>query len=170
MFRCDIGILVVAFVALNLPKLLLNAEIRKSCLIWGIIVSVPCIIATILIDSKLWLRTLWPEMEVLTFNTVDNRSSEWGVSPWWWYVAVALPKNLLIGLPLTLFGLVYHSEKSFIDRKYLQLIAPAALFVFMYSFLPHKEWRFIYPALTIFNLGAAITFSRILNAKKTIFN
>uniref|UniRef100_A0A0A8YVX2 Mannosyltransferase n=1 Tax=Arundo donax TaxID=35708 RepID=A0A0A8YVX2_ARUDO len=51
-------------------------ESIKYCVITAII----CIGFTVLVDSIMWRRILWPEFEVLWFNSVLNRSSEWGVS------------------------------------------------------------------------------------------
>ncbi|KAF2403876.1 hypothetical protein EJ06DRAFT_527474 [Trichodelitschia bisporula] len=109
------------------------------------------LLATVPLDSLLWDRVpTWPELVGFYYNTVLGKSSDWGTSPWYFYFFNALPRLLLN--PLTYALLV---PKVFINSDTRQLasmlLAPYIAFVGLYSFLPHKEWRFIIyavPALT----------------------
>ncbi|EFA84739.1 glycosyltransferase [Heterostelium album PN500] len=125
-----------------------------NLLVVGVVTALLSVGVSVLIDSYFWQRTIYPEMEVLLFNTVENRSHEWGVSPFHWYFSSALPRALLLWLPLAFLSML-------VDRRALEYLLPILLFVFLYSFLPHKELRFIFYALPIFSLGSAITIARI---------
>eukprot|EP01117_Protostelium_nocturnum_P005230 TRINITY_DN1902_c0_g1_i2.p1 TRINITY_DN1902_c0_g1~~TRINITY_DN1902_c0_g1_i2.p1 ORF type:complete len:489 (+),score=42.80 TRINITY_DN1902_c0_g1_i2:213-1679(+) len=117
---------------------------------WGIFFGIISLGATISIDSIFWDRWLWPEGEVLWYNTYKNKSHEWGTSPFYWYFTSALPKSLLGALPLGFFGIWKEPRKSW------KILLPILVFLILYSFLPHKELRFIFYVIPIFNLMAAV--------------
>ena len=52
-------------------------------------------------------------------------------------------------------------EGVLFDKQWLQYIVPILGFVVLYSFLGHKEMRFIFPALPMLNLGAAVGMSKL---------
>ncbi|XP_025618147.1 dol-P-Man:Man(7)GlcNAc(2)-PP-Dol alpha-1,6-mannosyltransferase [Arachis hypogaea] len=161
-FRCDIVLLLGP---LGLQFLLEDKKIS----LWGALkrctmMAFFCIGITILVDSIMWKRLLWPEFEVFWFNSVLNRSSEWGTHAFHWYFTSALPRSLLAAYPLSLFGLV-------VDRRVRSFTLPVLAFILLYSKLPHKELRFIISSVPIFNLSASVAASRIYNNKrKMIWN
>ncbi|EGG17507.1 glycosyltransferase [Cavenderia fasciculata] len=118
----------------------------------GIISASICIISSIIIDSLFWNRLLYPELEVFLFNTLENKSSEWGVLPFGWYFKSAIPKSLL------LWSLFFIPALSFTKQRQIILpyLLPIVSFIFIYSFLPHKELRFILYVVPIFNLTISI--------------
>ncbi|VFQ84295.1 unnamed protein product [Cuscuta campestris] len=157
-FRCDILLLLAPF---GLQLLL-----TKSISLWKAMkcmeTVVFCIGLTLLVDSVMWKRLLWPELEVFWFNSVLNRSSEWGTHPFHWYFTSALPRSLLASYPLFVLGVL-------LDRRISFYILPALSFVLLYSKLPHKELRFIISSIPIFNLSAAVAASRLYNNRRKRF-
>ncbi|CAJ2664960.1 unnamed protein product [Trifolium pratense] len=160
-FRCDMLLL--------LGPLGLQLLLTKQISVWGalkhcIVMAFFCVGITILVDSIMWKRLLWPEFEVLWFNSVLNKSSEWGTHAFHWYFTSALPRSLLAAYPLSLFGFL-------VDRRVRSFTFPALAFILLYSKLPHKELRFILSSVPIFNLSASIACNRIYNnRKKMIWN
>nr|XP_025880830.1 dol-P-Man:Man(7)GlcNAc(2)-PP-Dol alpha-1,6-mannosyltransferase isoform X5 [Oryza sativa Japonica Group] len=155
-FRCDMILLLGTIgLALLLSRSISLLEAIKCCVSTAII----CIGFTVLVDSILWRRILWPEFEVLWFNSVLNRSSEWGTHSIHWYFTSALPRSMLVAYPLCMVG-------ALLDRRIVPYILPVFSFVVLYSKLPHKELRFIMASIPMLNVSASLAASRIYNNRK----
>jgi alpha-1,6-mannosyltransferase len=176
-FRCDVLLLLVAcglsWLYCRQLTIVLCARIGTISLMLGLLISVP-------IDSYFWQQWTWPEGVVLYYNTVMNKSNEWGVSPWYWYWLSALPKALLataLLIPLAVLRLpevLYNLEEAYvrgrgkgvsmtalIDTTWLPYLLPAVGFVALYSCLGHKEMRFLFPVMPLINLAAAVGLDRV---------
>lgn len=70
------------------------------------------------------------------------------MSPYHTYFTSSLPRLLMTGLPLAIFGIM-------LDKRLRQLALPSLCFVGLLSALGHKEWRFIIYIVPIFNVCAA---------------
>ena len=69
-------------------------------------------------------------------------------------MAIFSLRALFLSLPLVPVGL-------YLEVRALRVVFPAAVFVFLYSFLPHKELRFIIYAFPMLNVAAAVACARI---------
>eukprot|EP00750_Incisomonas_marina_P007910 INCI15074.4.p1 GENE.INCI15074.4~~INCI15074.4.p1 ORF type:complete len:328 (+),score=29.77 INCI15074.4:238-1221(+) len=178
-FRCDtlilaapIGLSILARRQLSFVEFLFSA-------VSGAALSVA---ATVLVDSYFWSRTIWPEFEVFWFNVILNKSSDYGVSAWHWYLSSALPRMLLgtavflvaaLMLPVSVWRKLGGAlptgrsndlvEKQVKDLSW-ELVLPMAVFVGMYSLLPHKELRFILYAVPALNAASAVAVSQAWTA------
>lgn len=175
-FRCDI---LVLGAPIGVILLLLRRINFGSALLSGIQAVVLSLCLTVFIDSIFWKRWLWAEGEVLWFNTAENKSSEWGTQPWHWYFTSALPRAMLGTLPLMLLGIKPPLPSSLPpkisewwqwiiqwDKEMAEILVPILVYVGLYSALPHKELRFIFPSLPILNMCAARGFTKVYNNRQ----
>ncbi|KAK9693799.1 alpha-1,6- mannosyltransferase, variant 2 [Basidiobolus ranarum] len=124
----------------------------------GVISGLVGLVASLIVDSYFWNQIgMYPEGYVFWFNAILGKSTDWGVSPFHTYFTNFLPKLLLSAAPLALYG-------SLVDRRTLHYLLPIVTFIFGFSFLGHKEWRFIVYSVPIFNFAAAVGLVRLYRA------
>ncbi|KAL3641369.1 dolichyl-P-Man:Man(7)GlcNAc(2)-PP-dolichol alpha-1,6-mannosyltransferase [Castilleja foliolosa] len=154
-FRCDI-LLLVSPMGL---QLLLSSSISlpKAILSCGT-TALFCVGFTILVDSFPWRRLLWPELEVFWFNSVLNKSSEWGLG-------VLLDRRVMLYIiPVLSFVLLYsklpHKELRFIISSLPMFNLSAAVAATrIYNNRKKGFWKYLYIAmlgLFVISLGCTI--------------
>lgn len=163
------GIIFRSEVAVLLTFVTVNTLLRRQLRLFGDVIPVGYVSAllalttTIFIDTYFW-RTetpLWPELSAFWFNIVQGKAMDWGTSPWYYYFVVALPKLLLnplaalVGIPMALM------TKGSAHSTVGDLLLPNLSFIAFYSFVSHKEWRFIVYTIPPITTVAAIGASRV---------
>eukprot|EP00092_Neocalanus_flemingeri_P013136 GFUD01014155.1.p1 GENE.GFUD01014155.1~~GFUD01014155.1.p1 ORF type:complete len:506 (-),score=179.88 GFUD01014155.1:83-1600(-) len=147
--------------AVLLMELVVGKVSLLRVLVVGLVSLLVWIPLTVAVDSFFWGRLLWPEAEVMYFNLVLNKSSDWGVQPLLWYFYSALPRAL--GSSLLLLPLA-----PILDRRTIILLFPCITFISLYSLLPHKELRFIIYTFPVLNTAAGATAARLwINRSKS---
>ncbi|KAK3745560.1 hypothetical protein RRG08_040235 [Elysia crispata] len=155
-FRFD----VVMFLGLIALKELAIGRVGLFRFVSTTIIAGICLLGlTVFVDSFFWKRWLWPEGEVMWFNTVLNKSSEWGTSPFLWYFYSVLPRALGATLVLVPVGV-------YLTRHVTVLLWPALGYVILFSLLPHKELRFIIYTFPVFNTVAACALAMLWQSKE----
>ncbi|ORX47867.1 hypothetical protein BCR36DRAFT_85397 [Piromyces finnis] len=153
-FRIEIALLAI-------PIFLLEIKNKKitwiRLIIIGLISTLISIGITVGIDSYFWGKLIWPEGSVFQFNIINNGSVNYGISPWYNYLTIHIPKLCTIAIPFALYAFY---EKPRIRR----LLTPVIFYVLVYSFLPHKETRFIFYIVPLINIAGAVGLYYIHNS------
>jgi phosphatidylinositol glycan class B len=95
------------------------------------------------LDSYFHGSLIFTPWEFLKVNVINEIGSFYGTHPWYWYFSSGLPAVLGIGLIPFLLS-VFSAIKSwdYLERRQVLLVS-IILTIFVYSLLPHKEFRFL---------------------------
>lgn len=107
-----------------------------------------------LVDWLTWghpFQTIWKY--VLVNMTVSKR---YGIEPWWWYL-----RDLALRLNILLLAAVLAVRR--LPKMALIVAATVALF----SFIPHKEERFLYPVWPLIIIMASVGLYSLLQSQRS---
>ena len=84
----------------------------KWFIVGAVWISIATIVFVCIVDTYFWgkvakfqeFRLVWPEFLVFHFNAIENRSHEWGVSPFYAYFVTFMPKMLLANMLFACFA------------------------------------------------------------------
>lgn len=131
------------------------------------------LLLTVTIDTYFWQSQsyLWPELSAFLSNVFPQKASQgasaWGTQPFYWYFVVALPRLLMN--QILMIDLFWNFQSTWTDIRVLDHQIPSYAYLVLYSLLPHKETRFLFPVVPSFTLLAALTCTRLtINAHKNL--
>ncbi|KAK3116406.1 alpha-1,6- mannosyltransferase [Teratosphaeriaceae sp. CCFEE 6253] len=166
-FRSEIAILLACETLYLLARQ--RVSLAKEIIPAGLAGTVIGLATTVSVDSFFWQRwPLWPEWVGFYYNTVLGKSSEWGTSPFHYYLLNALPRLLLNPLTVLLCLPLALSAKA-TQQISLDILLPHLAFILLYSLLPHKEWRFIVYSVPAFTAVASASAGWIWNRRAKSF-
>ncbi|KAF7503826.1 hypothetical protein GJ744_003216 [Endocarpon pusillum] len=140
--------------------------LRSSVVPGGIAGTLIGLCMTVPVDTYFWQSPnyLWPELSAFRSNIFppDDSlgASAWGTQSWHWYFTSTLPRLLISPFTYVTLWLIAISRKA-TSESALDLLLPNLAYVAIYSFLPHKETRFIFPVIPPLTLAAALSSSYI---------
>lgn len=106
--------------------------------------------ALVAVDSYFHGSLVVTPWEFFRFNVLHDVASFYGTHPWYWYITQGLPVVFGVNLFLVAWSVVTVLRRPREHPIGVLLLVAAATHVALYSFIPHKEFRFVLPLLPIF--------------------
>ncbi|CAB3251140.1 unnamed protein product [Arctia plantaginis] len=130
---------------------LLTTNQGRLRLIMRIYVPISIIVGSALVglDSYYYGRLIVTPWEFFRFNVLHDIASFYGQHPWYWYITQGLPAVLGVHLVPVLWATINILRRPQENRVGLLLLTIVAAYLAVFSFIPHKEFRFILPLLPV---------------------
>ncbi|KAH0830640.1 glycosyltransferase family 22 protein [Lanmaoa asiatica] len=121
------------------------------------------VLAVFTLDSWFYGR---PTLTLMNFLLVNASpvSTFYGSSPWHYYLSQALPILCMSALPFVLHGLWLAFTKY--GSKLHIMAGCIGWTVSVYSFIGHKEWRFLHPLLPMMHILAAESVIQLIQGRE----
>ena len=170
-FRAELGLLIAAHCLYLLAHATTNDArwilLARTMIPAGLSGALVGLVLTVSIDTFFWQSStpIWPELSAFLANVFPAGdslgASAWGTSPWHWYFTSALPRLLLSPAALPL--LAYSAIDQLLRPASAPLLVPSLTYTALYSILPHKETRFLFPILPSLTTAMALAAQRFTN-------
>jgi hypothetical protein len=136
-----------------LAALLVSARRRQAiAFVAGAAVA---LLAGEILDWMTWGRPFHSLLAYLRYNLFQGRSAAYGVSPWSYYLETAWSSTGVASLVIAI-GVIAAWGRA------RALVVLAVGFVVVHAFIPHKEYRFLMPALPLLLALSAVGLTALL--------
>ncbi|XP_049820403.1 GPI mannosyltransferase 3 [Aethina tumida] len=126
-----------------------KGSVLKTIFLRYIPIGVTILVTSVLLDSWMHGNLLVSSFEFLKYNLYHNIGVFYGSHPWHWYLSTGLPTILGIQLIPFLIATLVVLKNRRVHPNELILLGSVVFTTAVYSFLPHKEFRFLLPLLPI---------------------
>uniref|UniRef100_A0A8C3AYZ0 Mannosyltransferase n=1 Tax=Cyclopterus lumpus TaxID=8103 RepID=A0A8C3AYZ0_CYCLU len=136
-------------------------ETNKLKLITLNLVPIGFVLLIPLIDCIFYEKWTMVQFNFLKFNVFHSVADFYGSHPWHWYFTQGFAVVIGPHFPLFLHGC------SIAYKRYTILLAVVVWTIGVYSLLPHKEFRFIYPVLPFCMIFCGISLANLKTWRRT---
>lgn len=120
---------------------LFQTDKKLRLLLEGFAIGAVTLGASCLVDLWMYGKWILVPLNFLRFNFLNSGGDYYGTHPWHWYFSQGFPAMVLTFMPLSLLGIWW--------SKQWQVAGLIGWVLSLYSFLGHKEFRFVLPILPL---------------------